>query len=166
VAVARKGVRTPGELARAALTGISEDLVPRAVEMIRQREIGPWPPNDEGLQAAGEKIAALGNSELVVSAAARREQADGVISESLAALYGGLFAERCAERFDEMAYVYWKWGRDEDARAVLAAADGFRGGAPEEQPTARAMLEVLMAPVLNELGETAGEDDSSPNVAL
>ncbi|MFQ5417739.1 MAG: hypothetical protein ACE5FL_11920, partial [Myxococcota bacterium] len=164
VAASPEGAHTPGELAREALSDVSADLVPRVVELIREREIGPWPPEDERLQAAGEKIAALGKSELVVPVAARREQADDVIAESLTALYGGPYAARCAERFDETAYVYWKWGRVDDARAFLAAADGLRGDVPEEQPTARAMLEVLMTPVLDKLDETVGGEESSPIV--
>ena len=50
----------------------------------------------------------------------------------------------------------WKGGRDADARAALVAADAFRAGAPAENPVARALLEVLFAPVLK---AARGESD-------
>ena len=60
-----------------------------------------------------------------------------------------------------MAYVYWKWGEDDDARACLAAADAFRSRAPADLPLARVMLELLLAPVRGRLEEAAdGEEDS------
>ena len=129
--------------------------------LLRQREIGPWPPENPALQTAAEKIVEIEKSELVVSASARREQADRIIDETCAEIFVEPFAPRCAERFEEMAYVYWKWGRDDDARACLAAADAFRSRAPADQPLARVMLEVLLAPVLGGLQEEAsGEEDS------
>jgi hypothetical protein len=52
-----------------------------------------------------------------------------------------------------MEYVYWKWGREEDAGACLAAANAFRSEAAVKRPIARAMLEVLLTPVLDKLDE-------------
>jgi hypothetical protein len=156
-----EGTPTPGETVREILGAVDSGHLPRAAEMIRQREIGPWPPENPALQTAAEKIVEVGKSQLVLSASTRREQADRIIGEALAEIFVDSFAGRCAERFEEMGYVYWKWGRDDDARACLAAADAFRSPAPAEESLARVMLEVLLAPVLDRLEEeTSGEQDS------
>jgi hypothetical protein len=78
---------------------------------------------------------------------------DGIIDETLAEVFSEGFASRCGERFEEMGYVYWKWGREDDARACIAAADAFGGPAPAQLPLARAMLETLLGPVLSRLDE-------------
>jgi hypothetical protein len=155
------GTATPGETVRESLAEVAPGHVERAAELIRQREIGPWPPENPALQTAAEKIVEIEKSELIVSASARREQADRIIDEALAEIFVEPFASRSAERFEEMGYVYWKWGRDDDARACLAAADAFRSPAPADQPLARVMLEILLGPVLDRLEEgTGGEEDS------
>jgi hypothetical protein len=161
VVTAPEGTATPGEAARRALGEIDPGQVERAAELVRQRELGPWPPENPALQTAAEKIVEIEKSELVVSASARREQADRIIDELLAEIFAEPFATRCAERFEEMGYVYWKWGRDGDARACLAAADAFRSAGLAAQPVARAMLEVLLAPVLGRLEEKAGGEEDS-----
>jgi hypothetical protein len=161
VTAAPEGTPTPGEAVRETLGEVDPGCLERAAELLRQREIGPWPPENPALQTAAEKIVEIEKSELVVSASARREQADRIIGEALVEIFVEPFAPRCAERFEEMGYVYWKWGRDDDARACLAAADAFRGPAPADQPLARIMLEVLLGPVLDRLEEgTGGEEDS------
>jgi hypothetical protein len=161
VTAAPEGTPTPGEAVRETLGEVDPGCLERAAELLRQREIGPWPPENPALQTAAEKIVEIEKSELVVSASARREQADRIIGEALVEIFVEPFAPRCAERFEETGYVYWKWGRDDDARACLAAADAFRGPAPADQPLARIMLEVLLGPVLDRLEEgTGGEEDS------
>jgi hypothetical protein len=60
-----------------------------------------------------------------------------------------------------MAYVYWKWGKEDDARACLAAADAFGSSGSTEYPVARALLEVLLSPVLNRLEAAAGDGEAS-----
>jgi hypothetical protein len=162
VAVAPEGAATPGELARQALGAAEPGLVGRVVAMIRERELGPWPPENPALQAAAEKIVDLGKSELVVPAATRSEQVDEIIRETVAGTFGGGFASRCAERFEETAFVFWRQDRGEDARACLAAADAFRGELSAYQEPARAMLDVLLGPALSAL--EAG-NDASPSEA-
>jgi len=153
VSAAPEGTATPGALAREALGEVDPGEVERAAELVRQGELGPWPPESPALQAAAEKIAEIESSELVVSASARREQADRVIDETLGEIFVEPFVSHCAERFEEMGYVYWKWGREDGARACIAAADAFGSQAPAEQPLARTMLEVLLGPVLSRLEE-------------
>jgi hypothetical protein len=156
-----EGTLTPGQLAREALGASDAAGVERAAELVRSRELGPWPPESPELQATAERIAELEKSELEVSEAARREQVDGILDAAVLVLYGEPLASHCAARFEEMAYVFWKWGREEDARACLAAADAFESSEPTEQPVARALLEVLLTPVLNRLA-AAGNDVDSP----
>jgi hypothetical protein len=108
-----------------------------------------------------EKIVELEKSEVEVSGAVRREQVEGILDAAVTELYGEPFASRCAERFEEMAYVFWKWGQEGDARACLAAADAFGSSATTEHPIARALLEVLLSPVLNRLEAAAGDTEAA-----
>jgi len=164
VAVAPEGAPTPGEIARESLGTVTPASGSRVAELIRAGEIGPWPPDNRVLETTAEKIAEIHKGDLVVSTSARREQADGIIDEALPELYAEPFASRCAERFEEMAYVYWKSEREEDARACLAAADSFRAEVDELRPLARAMLEVLLTPVLSQLEDAAIGKETSPIV--
>lgn len=160
VTAAPEGTATPGELARAELGAGEPGLVGRVVEMLREHEIGPWPPENPALQAAAEKIVDLGKSELVVSASARAEQVEDILGEALAEIFDAALASRCAERFEEMAYVFWRQDRAEDARACLATADAFEGEVSAYETPARAMLDVLLKPALSALEEGRG---SSPD---
>jgi hypothetical protein len=144
-----EGTPTPGGLARDALGAGDAAGIERATDLVRAREVGPWPPENPALQATAEKIAEIDKSTLEVSDSARREQVDGILDAAVVELYGEPFAARCAERFAETAYVLWKREREDDARACLAAAEAFQGDAAAGRPVARAMLEVLLSPVLD-----------------
>lgn len=152
------GTPTPGMLARGVLGAVDSAAGARAAELVREKALGPWPPENPALQLAAEKILEVEKSEVEeASDAARREQVAGILDAAVSELYGEPFASRCAERFEEMAYVYWKWGKDDDARACLAAADAFGSSAPAENPLARVLLEFLLSPVLNRLEAESGE---------
>ncbi len=88
---------------------------------------------------------------------------DAALDAALEEIYTGDFAECTAQRFEETAYVMSESGRSEDARAALATAAAFRAGRPTENPVARELLEVLLAPVLKTArGEgTEAEQDST-----
>ena len=48
---AAEGARTPGQLAREALAAdLSLDDRNRAVELVKQGDVGPWPPDPEALR--------------------------------------------------------------------------------------------------------------------
>lgn len=160
---APQGQATPGELAREAL-GVPGGPAPvrRAAELLRRGEFGPWPPNPEALAPLAEQLEALGSSTIVVSPAQRREQLDGVLEEALPGLFAAPFAEQTAARLEETAYVLWKRGRDDDARACLGAARAFREDPVAENPVARAMLDVALGPVLAKLDEP-GPGDAAPD---
>jgi len=155
------GTPTPGMLAREALGAADAAALDRAVELVRAKAVGPWPPENPALQETAERIADLEKSGIEVSDAVRREQIDGILDTAVEELYGEPFASRCAERFEEMAYVYWKWAREDDARACLAAADAFGNSTSREQPVARALLEVLLSPVLKRLETAAGDAEAT-----
>ena len=58
--------------------------------------------------------------------------------------------------------MMWKAGREEDARAALAAAQAIASGPAAAADVARALLEVALAPVLERLEQDlAGEDERS-----
>jgi len=157
---AAAGTATPGELAREAL-GVPDDrgALDRALALVREAKVGPWPPEADLLQELVRKLDELAEGQVIVTPAARREQADGVLGEALPRIYTPPHDERTAARFEEAAYVYWQDDAEDDARACLAAAASFRTGAGEENPLARAMLEVVLEPALRKLEE--GGDPSA-----
>jgi hypothetical protein len=148
--------RTPGELAREAL-GTPEDpkALARAAELVRVHELGPWLAAAPPLEKLAERMVELAKSPLLVSPAARREQAQSVLEEAQAEVFAEPRAAQTAQRFEESAYVYWKTGREDDARACLAAAQAFRAGPVAGNPVGRALLEAVLAPVLASFEEAA-----------
>jgi hypothetical protein len=150
--------RTPGEIAREAL-GDDGGSVPRALELVREKEIGPWPPPAESpLRSLVERLQELAQGQIVLTAAQKREQVDAALRDALDLAYDKRGTARLAARFQETAFVFWKQGREEDARACLAAARSFGDTAGSENAVARALLEVALAPLLERLRE---EEDSS-----
>lgn len=141
---------TPGALARLAL---GDDITParlaRAAELATAQEIGPWPPAVvTPLREAAERIGDAVKSKLVVSGVQRREQIDALLREAARQAYGGTNAPRTATQLEESAWALWQQGRDDDARACLAAARALREAPDGELAVARALLEVALAPVL------------------
>lgn len=162
VAEAPEGAEPPGALARAALAPEAPDAarLEAAVKLVEAGELGPWPP-PEGLEDVVERLGEIARGVIVVSGARRQEQVRSILDDALDALWSGDFGARTAGRLDEMAWVFWKGQREEDARACLAAADAFRGGSPRENPVARAMLDSVLQPAIaaaNEEEEKGGED--------
>jgi hypothetical protein len=72
---------------------------------------------------------------------------------------------REAHRFREAAYVFWKRGDEEAARTCLAAALAFESSPIGENPVARAMLEVPLAPVLEKI-ESDGEEPQESSLLV
>lgn len=156
VAVPKPGARTPGALAREALGAATDSqTLARAVELVRRHEVGPWPTAAPVLAKVAERIDELAKSSLVISAAARREQAQSLLAQAQGEVFAEPVGGYTARRFEESAYVLWKTGREEDAKACLAAAQAFEGTSAAENPVARALLETVLAPVLAGLEEPA-----------
>jgi len=161
-----EGTETPGAIACTALGAVDADapeLRERVVALASSREVGPWPPPLEALQELAEKIAEIGRGVIVVSEHERREQVRRAIDAALETLYAEPFATRVAERFEESAYLLWKGGREEDARASLAAARAFRDGNAARHPVARTTVEEMLGPVLERAeGEEKSEEGAAP----
>lgn len=151
------GTRTPGEEVREAL-GAGGGSVPRAIEMVKAREIGPWPLPEAPLRALAERLQDLSKARIVLTAPQREAQIDAALAAALEDTLDEAGRARMAGRFAETAFFLWKQGREDDARACLAAAAGFGDTPPGENPVARALLEGTLAPLLERLRE---EEDSS-----
>lgn len=145
-----------------------------AAELVRHGEIGPWPPPPDRLHEVAELVKERAEGgRIIISGARKREQVADAVDRAAAAVFDEAFAAVTADRFEHAAFVLWSKGRDDDARACLAAASAFREGDLEENPAARAMLEVVLAPVLAG-GEPAGEapeeeagpDDEEPRLLV
>ena len=146
-----ENTETPGEIVRATLGGSDAgdaESISRVLSWVKAGSLGPWPPDAAQARVVAERIAEAGRGVLVVSGEARREQVNAALDAVLEEIYTGDFAECTAQRFEETAYVMSESGRSEDARAALATAAAFRAGRPTENPVARELLEVLLAPVL------------------
>ncbi len=158
-----EGASTPGELARAALE--ADDAgevgdVGRALAMLRDQSIGPWPPSNETLSEIAQRLSEVAEGVVVVSAAAKREQLDHALDEAVDRVFEAEFAGRTANRFEETAYIFWRREALEDARACLAAAKTFRGPKSEFRELGRAMLEVVLAPALKSIEQQSEETEN------
>jgi len=161
-----EGTPTPGDLVRRALGEGPDrpDLQP-AVELVEQGRVGPWPPSQNALEGLTERIENTISSPLIVSGSTRREQVEVVIREFQEEIATDGGAAHQAHRFREAAYVLWKGGDEEAARACLAAALAFESSPIGENPLARAMLEIPLAPVLEKItGE--GEESKEPSLLV
>ncbi len=162
------GSSTPGELARAALSacGVSQPAHrERALALVGEQVIGPWPPPNDVLSEILEGLNEVAEGMLVVSGDAKQQQIDRALDAAVERVFGGAFAARTANRFDETAYVFWKRGEVEDARACLAAASAFRASKAEFFELGRALLEVVLGPALASIakprsGAASGEGSS------
>jgi len=154
---------TPGARVAEALGGSADGgRIREAAQRVTAGEAGPWPEPSELLVPVAERIRERASSEILVSAAQRREQADLALTDALDELYGDEGGTVCAERLRETAYLCWKRGDEESARVWLAAAAGFAELPPRENPVARALLEATLAPLLQSLGEEGEEAEAAP----
>jgi hypothetical protein len=162
----RDDAPTPGELVRRALGDDPGASDPQsAVELVKQGRVGPWPPSQDALKGLAERLEDTVSSPLIVSGATRREQIEAVIGEFLGETYTDGGVAREAHRFREAAYVFWKRGDEEAARTCLAAALAFESSPIGENPVARAMLEVPLAPVLEKI-ESDGEEPQESSLLV
>jgi hypothetical protein len=152
VATPTPSARTPGELVRAEL-GEPSDGGERAAELVASGALGPWPAPVPVLRKAAEVLQEGVRSRLIVSGAQRRDRSEAVFQEAIGQVFDPPRAERTAACLEETAYIFWKSGRGDDARACLAAARGLREGPAADQPVARALLEVALRPLLEKLRE-------------
>jgi hypothetical protein len=158
-------------LARAALeaeAALEAGDLERAVALVRDQSIGPWPPPNETLSEIVKRLGELAEGVVVVSAAAKQEQLDRELDQAVERVFDAAFAACSANRFEETAYVFWRGDAPEDARACLAAADAFRASKSEFRELGRAMLEVVLAPALKAMDrppESAESGDEPSTVS-
>jgi hypothetical protein len=165
LADAPEGAPTPGGLAVAELGSEPEPVaLRRAAELVSGAEAGPWPPAPEVLQPLAERLGEVTRGAVIVSEAQRRERAEQVLEDGLEEIFAEPFSSHTAARFEETAYVFWKRDREDDARACLAAAAAFRVGSAKENPVAKAMVEVVLAPALQKLEEEIQEDEQKSRI--
>ncbi|MGH0034697.1 MAG: hypothetical protein ACQGVK_06680 [Myxococcota bacterium] len=160
-----EGEATPGDQVAAALeVEVSPAQLQRAADSVRSGAVGPWPPSRSELALLAERVKEGAQSGLVLSGAQRRGRLNDLVAAQAESVYAGDFGEHTAVRWRETAYVAWKTGREEDARAALAAAKAFAGSPPGENIVALALLEVALAPVIEEMmraeAEASGADES------
>jgi hypothetical protein len=164
IACPNEGSSTPGELVREALAAEGRDDgedLGRAVELVRDQRVGPWPPERATLKEVAQRLHDASDGVVIVSGGARQERIESVLEEAVEQIYGAEFGECTARRFDETAYVFWRRDGLADARACLAAAAAFRNRAPEFRILGRAMLDVVLAPVLKSIERQPGDRDDS-----
>ncbi|MCS5636861.1 MAG: hypothetical protein NZ990_10110, partial [Myxococcota bacterium] len=158
------GESTPGELARNELPGGADDAALEALaEAIAQGQFGPWPP------AGLENV--MGSLQEEFSGSA--ENADGLferVLEEVRALYLRESAAAAnAERFEETAYVVWRGGREDLARACLTTATRLRAPADEPGAVLAALMEnvakALKEDLEKRLGWAGAEESSDAPVA-
>jgi len=154
-----EGAATPGEQVRAALEGSAAeaDAIDRLAHAARARSFGPWPPAADALETVVRDLRARAEAE-------PDGAPEGYASwarDAIVALYAGVFAPLMAERFEECAYVFWRRGEEDLARACLATAGSLRDGRGAEAPAVGALGEViadaLAADWKQSLGAGAGE---------
>ncbi len=148
-----RDARTPGELARTELGEPARDMAKRAAELVAAGELGPWPAPIPVLRKAAEALQEGVKSRLIVSGAQRRDRGEAALRGAIELVFDPGRAARTAARLEETAYIVWKRGRADDARACLAAAGGLREGPVGDEPVARALLEAALGPVLEKLRE-------------
>lgn len=152
VAEAPEGACLPGDLVRVELGASPEPaLVRRAVELLQEGRIGPWPPGRETLGIVLERIRTAMESPLVVSGATRQGRIDDLLSEAAGEVFDAEGAALAAHRLRESAYVFWRQGEEEAARACLAAAASMGEDGAASSPVARAMIEIPLRPALDAL---------------
>jgi hypothetical protein len=164
-----EGSSTPGALARAALAADGADAsghVARALVMLRDQSIGPWPPSNQTLSEIVERLGEVAEGVVVVSAAAKQEQLDRALDEAVEQVFDASFAGSTANRFEETAYIFWRREALDDARACLAAADALRGSQPAFREIGRAMLEVVLAPALKSIAQSSEQAASGEGPSM
>lgn len=148
----------PGDRVATALgdaVGSQEALV----ALVRAGRIGPWPPEDEALQRLHEKLREALESRLVVSGTAQQARIDALLDDAVGELYDEAGSRLTAHRLRESAYVLWRTGDEEAARACLAGARAFEAGDPRENPAARALVETLLGPALEAMVRERAEQE-------
>jgi hypothetical protein len=128
------------------------------VALVKEQEIGPWPPAVGTLEEMAAALKDAAEGRVIVSGAARLERIEGALADCVLRAFSEDRAREAAWRLRETAYVFWKREREGDARACLAAARAFEEQELERNAVARALVERMLGPALEALRE---EEDPS-----
>jgi len=151
--------RLPGALVLEALgDDFDATAQERALQLVEEGRIGPWPPQRDVLLAVFERIRNAMESPLIVSGATRREQLEGLLADAVEEIFDAQGCALAVHRLRESAYTLWKQGDVDAARACLAGAASLELGPVRESPLARLLLELPLRPALTAL-EVAEESD-------
>lgn len=152
-----EGTTTPGAQAAAALGDPGAEDRTRLLALIEDTAVGPWPPPEESLRPTIEALSEARDAKIVVSGGRRKERFEEILADAAEAAYTEAFSAQTAARFEESAYVFWKTGREDEARACLAGAKAFREEEARSNPVARALLGRLLAPLMQEKEQEESE---------
>jgi len=140
----------PGALASEALGASPDrDALDAAAKLVSDGRLGPWPPERATMAPLVERFRTALDSPLVVSGATRREQVTRQVEETAQEIFAGDAAALAAHRFRESAFCFWRRGEESEARACLAAAAAFEQRPGQENPVARAFVELWLRPLLS-----------------
>lgn len=153
---------TPGEQVRKEL---GDEASPAAIEELAARvtnyEIGPWPPGAERLEQATAELRRRLAPDGGAGGSEPPEPVEPLIRETLESLYRAEAGVAAAERFEETAFLMWRRGQEDAARACLATASAFRGGDWAGSAVACAMIGILQQALFEQLrGESEKASDT------
>jgi len=160
---------TPAELAVREIPWSEDErsgLRARAVEQIEAGVLGPWISRLDELEATARQLEEAASGVVVVSGATRQAHLSGLLDDALDRLYDSASGLRAARRYEEAAYVLWKSGQEQDARACLCAARDFRELPPRENQVARAGIQRILGPFIEKLVGQEGEAGATPESSL
>lgn len=150
----------PGAQVEQALGASPErDALAAAAKLVSEGRVGPWPPLRAALAPVVERLRTALDSPLVVSGATRREQVARQVEAAAGEIFAGDAGALAAHRFREAAYCFCRRGEEGEARACLAAARAFAERPAQENPVARALVELWLKPLL---AAAAGEGPAEP----
>jgi len=146
-------------VAQLAATKEPERALEALAERVRGGKLGPWPPLGESLRGVVGDVREGLSGKLIVSGATREARVREVLSRAAAGVFGESFSATTAARLRETAYVAWRAEEEDEARECLAGAAAFEAGT-EDNPVALAFIEVILAPLLDELERESQEESS------
>lgn len=148
-AVASEALGALASEALASEPSQERDLLDAAAKLVSDGRVGPWPPARAALAPIVERFRTALDSPLVVSGSTRREQVSRQVEEAAQEIFAGDAASLAAHRFRESAFCFWRRGEESEARACLAAAAAFEQRPGQENPVARAFVELWLRPLLS-----------------
>jgi hypothetical protein len=117
------------------------NLLEESAELLEEEEMKGWFFGyDESIERARE-LQRIRESRIVLTAEPREQREGRVIDTAIAELFSPPQRRAIRRRLEEIAYVFWKTGRERSARRAVAAAFALGDGSLSRHPLARAMAE-------------------------